>query len=336
MFIANSFDEFKQIFVRQLKEMLSADELGAFILVLANSRQDDFLKDTLSDEVTGVFKKLRESFINNRIKATPEDTDVFKQLMDADIKAIDSWRIEAVGEWELVFNSMRRLRPARASSEVLTTTKQAFCSKRFHFNKPFLKPEILWQGVYKETHIKVLFNKFPFANYHLLIVVSPEENLPQQLTPQSHALIFQLVSEYGVIFPGFGIGFNSLAAGASVNHLHFQGFVRDERFPIEDARWQHNGGSECYPLRVRVFDDCDAAWQQISLLIREDVAFNCIYRADYCYLIARQYQGTVDVPDWLKGAGCLDMAGVITISDGLLLENINAAAVSMALKQLAV
>ena len=52
MFIAKDINQFKALFVNGLKSMLSDDELGAFILVLANSLQDEFLKSALSQDLT--------------------------------------------------------------------------------------------------------------------------------------------------------------------------------------------------------------------------------------------------------------------------------------------
>jgi len=182
----------------------------------------------------------------------------------------------------------------------------------------------------------VLYNKYPFSDYHLLIVVAPEENSPQQLTEEYHQLAFSLVGVSKNIFPGFGIGFNSLAAGASVNHFHFQGFIREAEFPIEKKHWQHHGGKKLYPLAVKVFAEAETSWLYIADLIAADVAFNCIYRAGNCYVVARRYQGTVELPGWLNGAGWLDIAGVMTVSDMQTFDNLNAHSIADALALMAI
>ena len=319
MFISEDLPQFKNLFITQLKNMLSADELGAFILVLANSQQDEFLKKELRGDIEKTFIKLKENFLNGSLEATQDDIDVFKKLLDLDIDAISEWQPKKVGDWQVVYNSMRQLRPTRASSQILNSIKQDFDEGKFHFNKPFLKPEILWEGSYKGVHnqsinLRVLYNKFPFSDYHLLIVVSPEKNSSQLLDRGSHQAISFLVNESGKSLPGFGVGFNSLAAGASVNHLHFQGFIGQRNFPVEEKHWIHNGGKDDYPLKVNCFSDADLSWDYINQLIEDDVAFNCIYREGACFVIARKYQGTVVLPDWLTGAGWLDVAGVITVS----------------------
>ncbi len=315
MFIARDLNQFKTLFVKQLKNMLSGDELGAFILVLANSHQDDFLNNELKEDLTKTFVALRDDYSAGKLKATQDDIDVFKQLLDIELEDVPVWYSKNIGEWQIVYNSMRKLRPARSSSQVLHSIKQPYDETRFHFNKPFLKPEILWQGEYKGLNSRVLFNKFPFSDYHMLIVVSPERNCSQLLTREMHQYAFSLVEEMLGVLPGFGIGFNSLAAGASVNHFHFQGFVREQDFAIEKDCWSFNAGAVDYPLPVKRFSDAEMSWDYIEELSESDIAFNCLYRNNACYVVPRKYQGTVALPGWLSGAGWIDVAGSITVSD---------------------
>ena len=339
MFISNDFGQFKSLFIRQLKTILSDDELGAFILVLANSQQDAFLKNALDLELKQTFISLKNKFNSGELKATQDDSDVFKQLLIIDLNKTEPWQYKSLSNWELVYNSMRKLRPARTSNEILTSIYRDFDKTKFHFNKPFLKPEILWQGKYKGKTVRVLYNKFPFSDYHLLLAVSPEENHPQFLTHDMHEFVLSMVRDVEKSFPGFGVGFNCLAAGASVNHLHFQGFIRKHEFPVEKDCWRHNGGDTDYPLSVKCFlnsDLTDGAWPYIKSLIDQDVAFNCIYRKNSCYVIPRKYQGAVDLPDWLQGAGWLDVAGVMTVSDKETFASINEVLVTDALRLLSV
>jgi len=335
MFIAKNLNQFKTLFVNQLKNMLSDDELGAFILVLANSHQDEYLDAELRPDLEKTFVALKDNYSAGKLNATQDDIDVFEQLLEMELDAIPVWRSEKTGEWEVVCNAMRKLRPARSSSQVLRSIKQPYDESRFHFNKPFLKPEILWEGVYKGLNSRVLFNKFPFSDYHLLIVVSPETNSPQLLTQEMHQYAFALAEEMAEIFPGFGIGFNSLAAGASVNHFHFQGFIREQNFSIEKSKWLHNAGDKAYPLDVKCFSDARRSWFYIEKLMKRDEAFNCLYRNNICYVVPRKYQGTVMLTEWISGAGWIDVSGSITVSDEDVLRSINEVSVenSLALLQ---
>ena len=315
MFIAENKNQFKNLFVGKLKNMLADDELGAFILVLANSQQDAFLKNELADDLKRTYKKLKESFSSGKLDATQDDIDVFKQLLDVDLDELSVWQTKSIGDWEVVYNSIRRLRPTRVASQIFNTIKQPYDETSFHFNKPFLAPEILWQGSYKRLQLRILFNKFPFSDYHLIIVVSPEKNSPQLLTQETHQYMCSLVEDMADVFPGFGVGFNSMAAGASVNHMHFQGFVREADFSIEKNDWAHKSGDVDYPLAVKCFSDAASSWDYINQLTEDNRSFNCLYRGKYCYVVPRRYQGTTMLPDWLAGAGWIDVAGAITVSD---------------------
>ncbi len=315
MFISEDFSQFKIRFVQQLKAMLADDELGAFILVLANSLQDESLREALADDLKTNFDQLHQRFINGTLQAPADDLAVFKQLLELDPDNLPLWQSKSLGDWELVFNIMRQLRPPRASSQVLNSIIQPFEATKFHFNKAFLKPEILWQGEYANQSVRVLYNKFPFAPYHLLIAIDVEKNHPQVLNRAAHDYIFSLATSVAEKFPGFGVGYNSLAAGASVNHLHFQGFIRPQKFSIEKQHWRHHGNDRIYPLAVRCFTETEPAWWYISQLTKQDRAFNCLYRYGKCYVVQRPYQGSITLPLWLDGAGWIDMAGVVTVSN---------------------
>jgi diadenosine tetraphosphate (Ap4A) HIT family hydrolase len=322
MFIAENLNQFKQRFVAKLKGMLSDDELGAFILVSANSHQDKYLQAELEWELKKTFVALKDNFIAGKLAATQDDIDVFGQLLELELDELPVWQSRVIGDWEITCNAMRRLRPARTSSQVLNSIIQPFDGSKFHFNKPFLKPEILWEGEYKGVSSRVLFNKFPFSEYHLLIVLSPEKNRSQLLTWADHQYVFSLAEELAQVFPGFGIGFNSLAAGASVNHLHFQGFVRERSFAIEASHWLHNDGEIGYPLTVKRFSDAGSSWDYLQQLISADKAFNCLYRGGKCYVVPRRFQGTVNLPEWLAGAGWIDVAGAVTVSESETFERV--------------
>ncbi len=331
MFIAEDFIQFKKLFVTQLKNMLSDDELGAFILVLANSKQDAFLKNELKHDLKNTFAGLKNNYIAGKLNAMQDDIDVFKKLLDVELDDIPVWKYRTAGDWEISYNAIRQLRPMRASAQKFNSIQQDFDEAKFHFNKAFLKPEILWQGLFKDIKLRVLYNKFPFSDYHLLVTVSPEKNSSQLLTQDAHHTICSLVKNVEEIFPGFGIGFNSLAAGASVNHFHFQGFIREPTFPIESNQWSHNGGEVDYPLTVKCFTDAETSWPYIEQLISQDIAFNYLYRKNTCYVVPRKYQCSVKLPNWLTGAGWLDVAGVMTVSDEEVFNTIDGQSVTQAL-----
>lgn len=331
MFIAEDIDHFKSLFVNGLKNMLSDDELGAYILVLANSQQDASLQHSLSSSLESHFSALTKNIEAEAVSATPDDLDVFEKLKSMTTQRLPSWQNRALGNWRIVLNTTRKLRPARNAAQVFDSIKQDFDDSKFHFDKPFLKPEILWEGDYDGCNLRVLYNKFPFHDYHLIVAVSPEQRLAQYLTAEVNRYAMTMAAQVATDLPGFGLAYNSLAGGASVNHLHLQGFVSEKALPIEDECWSHNSGDRSYPLDVATFTDTESAWAYITMLNEDDIAYNCIYRDGRSYVVPRKRQGMVRLPDWLSGAGWLDVAGVITVSDEACYEAIDEHEVSEAL-----
>lgn len=328
MFIAKDFHDFKTLFIDGLKNMLADDQLGAFILVLANCLQGEALKQSLMQDLLKNFKTLKNRYHQGSLEATQDDLDVFEKLLAMEIASLPVWQQHMLGKWRPVINVMRRLRPARASAEILSSIYRPFDESGFHFNKPFLEPEIMWEGEYGSKNVRVLYNKFPFVKYHLIIVISPELNQPQIIDRAMHKYVFKLAQDYSDILPGFGVGYNSIAAGASVNHQHFQGFVDTQPLPIEDpgnVLWQDLSYSS---------QSDDEAWQFISQCLERDIAFNVLYHGRTCYILPRAYQGAVGVPDYLRGAGWSDLSGLLTIPDLRMIDNIDEAQLDAAAKSL--
>lgn len=79
----------------------------------------------------------------------------------------------------------------------------------------------------------VIINVSPIEYGHILLVPRVKDNLPQQVTPSTMRFALHMAAESNN--PFFRIGFNSLGAYGSVNHLHFQGYYLDAPFPVERA-----------------------------------------------------------------------------------------------------
>ena len=314
MFVAPDLNEFKTLFAEKLRTMLSPDELGAFILVLSNSMQNQQSQMQLKEDLIAMFVELNNKHKAGSLKATEDDLSVFEKIKKKGIGSISPWKNIPQGEWELLYNPMRALRPARASAEKVESISCNFDTTKFHFNKPFLRPEILWEGGWNNVPLRVLYNKFPFAPYHLIIVPEPEKELPQYLVKQHHELIWQLVLQQADIFAGFGVGYNSIGACASVNQLHFQSFVQEELLPIEKTLWQHNGGVHDYPMRCIKTISSDECWAVIKKFHVDNQPYNLLYRKDCCYVLPRQMQGSEQVAERVQGAGWIEECGVFNVA----------------------
>ncbi len=161
----------------------------------------------------------------------------------------------------------------------------------------------------------MLYNKFPLAPYHLLLVPDPEQGLPQFLTRHYHSMIADLVSQAQSSLPGLYFGYNSLGAYASVNHLHFHAVIRETQCPVEALHWSHRGGDLDYPLPLRLYPSVQDSWQAIAELHTAQQAYNLLYSRDGVYVIPRQTQNTIVVPEGMQGAGWLELCGELTISE---------------------
>ncbi|MFN3786434.1 MAG: hypothetical protein ACK4RS_06295, partial [Thiothrix sp.] len=217
MLFTSTLPVFQTRFAEGLQAMLTPDGLGAFILVLANSMQDTALRQQLAPALQRTFAQLQQS----QPSAPPDDLVTFQALLASGIDCLTHWEYVQRAPWEAVINPLRALRPARGSSDIFMQLHQPFTSNKFHFNKPFLRPEILWEGVWEGLSLRVLYNKFTFAPWHTLIVPDPVAHWPQFLTAHYHERIQALAAASMEHLPGFGIAFNSVGAYASVNHLHF-------------------------------------------------------------------------------------------------------------------
>lgn len=312
-------DALRDGFERSLVRMLDQELLGAFVLVLANAGFEPQMWQRLRPSLQAAFESWCRRFDDAHPSvqgAAPDDVDVFERLrgLGFDRLATTCWR--EVGPWLVQFNPLRALRPPRASSTVVTSLQRPFDNDGFHFNKPFLRREILWEGELCDAPLRLLYNKFPFAERHGLLVPYPERCRPQYLMAEDHGLVWRIVQRLGDSLPGLGVAYNAYGAYASINHLHLQCYVRGQgEYPIEAARWRHNGGGHAYPLPVQRFADTETAWSAIAALHAEGQAYNLLYRPGVLYLVARRMQGGYRHSQWTSGFAWSEVCGAITTFD---------------------
>ncbi|XP_010539307.1 PREDICTED: GDP-L-galactose phosphorylase 1-like [Tarenaya hassleriana] len=79
----------------------------------------------------------------------------------------------------------------------------------------------------------VAINVSPIEYGHVLLIPKVFECLPQKIDHQSFLLALHMAAEMGN--PYFRLGYNSLGAFATINHLHFQAYYLAMPFPIEKA-----------------------------------------------------------------------------------------------------
>lgn len=315
--------EFRAAFVKGLGDLSVESELGAFILVLANASFDPeiyrLLKRRLRDRFDQQASVYRELLSDGRSPPdAPDDVVVFLKLLAVGFDGVRLTEFRQAGPWEVQFNQLRSFRPPRMSRVEVTGLHRPFDADGFHFNKPFLQKEVLWQGELLDRPVRLLYNKFPFAELHGILVPDPQAQRPQFLHPDDHDYLWRLTAELGAGIPGVGFGYNAYGAYCSVNHQHFQMYVRDRlapggpRYPIEQPGWRHRGGEQAYPLPVEYFDDGAAAWRRIEALHAANRSYNLLYRPGGLYLAPRAMQGTYSHSEFTSGFAWSEIAGSIT------------------------
>ncbi|KAF8410768.1 hypothetical protein HHK36_003305 [Tetracentron sinense] len=107
----------------------------------------------------------------------------------------------------------------------------------------------------------VAINVSPIEYGHVLLIPRILECLPQRIDHESFLLALHMAAEAGS--PYFRLGYNSLGAFATINHLHFQAYYLAVPFPIEKAPTRKlttfDGGVKIsellnYPVRGLVFE----------------------------------------------------------------------------------
>ncbi|KAL6543144.1 Phosphate metabolism transcription protein [Orobanche hederae] len=137
----------------------------------------------------------------------------------------------------------------------------------------------------------VAINVSPIEYGHVLLVPRVLECLPQRIDRESFLLALYMAAEAGN--PYFRLGYNSLGAFATINHLHFQAYYLAAPFPIERAPSKKitttSGGVEIsdilnYPVRGLVFEggntleDLSNAVSDSCICLQENnIAYNVLF-----------------------------------------------------------
>lgn len=112
----------------------------------------------------------------------------------------------------------------------------------------------------------VAINVSPIEYGHVLLIPRVLDHVPQRIDQESFLLALHMAAE--AASPYFRLGYNSLGAFATINHLHFQAYYLTVPFPVEKAATQRiplaEGGIKSgvkvsklmnYPVRGLVFEE---------------------------------------------------------------------------------
>ncbi len=292
--------------------------LGVYILVLANAAYDEQLWARLQHPLAQRHAQLAEKIVGalrdgRRVDEPEDDVMVFLKLLAIGFPHLQTTQHRRAGPWALSFNPVRALRPPRMSGAKIDRLLRPFDATGFHFNKPFLAREVFWEGELAGKAARLLYNKFPFARLHGLLVPEPTREIPQYLTPELHGWAWAVCRQIAAVVPGFCLAYNSYGAQASVNHLHFQSFIQETPLPVQDAGFTHNGGEQPYPLPCQRFSDATEASFYLDELHGRDLPYNLLYSEKDLYVLARAPQGSRPGASWNTGFAWSEVAGAITL-----------------------
>jgi len=305
---------FRRAFERGLEQLLELGGLNLFILVAANAGFEASLFADLRQRLQLHFRRqaerLREVFTHGSlVDDADDDLLVFLKIACIGFDALAMTEQRKAGPWEVQFNHLRSFRPLRASQRPMTSIRAPFDSRTFHFNKPFIQQEVLWSGTLQDTHCDLYYNKYPFVDLHSLLVPERERCLPQYHREDMHVFLWRLVAQLAHGLPGVRVGYNALGAFASVNHLHYQLFLRDRPLPVEQSQWRHNGGGDAYPVDCHCFTSADRAWGFIDALHARNEAYNLLYTPGRMYCMPRRKQGDFRLAEWSNGFSWYELCG---------------------------
>jgi diadenosine tetraphosphate (Ap4A) HIT family hydrolase len=310
-----SIELFRREFNAGLHRLAEEGGFGTFILACANATGDELLlndiRPLLEKQYQDLYEVCRMAFLKGRsVDVVDEDLLVFLKLHAMGFEEIRLGESRTEGLWKIQFNHLRSFRPRRIAQFVHTgLMSEPFNEDAFNFNKRFMAREWFWGGELLGRNVDLFYNKYPFVDFHGLLVLDRLANHAQLLYITDHQYVFELCHKLENKFKGVGFGYNSYGAYASVNHLHFQMFVDAEGLPVTNKCWRHNGGDKEYPASVHVFDSVADSWKFISDLHAAAQPYNALYLPGKVYVFPRKTQGTVDVPSWSSGFTWYEMSG---------------------------
>ncbi|CAA6660362.1 unnamed protein product [Spirodela intermedia] len=155
-------------------------------------------------------------------------------LFRYDVTACESKVIEGEHGFIAQLNEGRHLKK-RPTEFRVDQVLQPFDPRKFNFTKVG-QEEVLFRFEESADEKAHYFDKAPVSPIeygHVLLIPRVLECLPQKIDSESFFLAVKMAAEAGS--PYFRLGYNSLGAFATINHLHFQAYYLSVPFPVEKA-----------------------------------------------------------------------------------------------------
>ncbi|CAI5478278.1 unnamed protein product, partial [Closterium sp. Yama58-4] len=227
--------------------LASYDDLLSIRESLSSSSDDSDSLSSLSGGASDIHDDDQDtSAFSLRAHITSEWDRKFQEgLFRYDVTACESKVIEGRLGFIAKLNEGRHSKK-RPSEFPMDKVLQPFDPSKFNFTK-IGQNEMLFrfeegeeeesrfneEAVVEESPSIVAVNVSPIDYSHVLLVPRILDRIPQRIDEPSLLMALRLASE--VNDPAFRIGYNSLGAFATINHLHFQAYFLDMPFAIERA-----------------------------------------------------------------------------------------------------
>ncbi|GER28249.1 GDP-L-galactose phosphorylase 1 [Striga asiatica] len=242
------------------------------------------------------------SFLNNLLLGQWEDR-MCKGLFRYDVTSCETKLIPGIYGFIAQLNEGRHLKK-RPTEFRVDKVLQPFDQKKFNFTKVG-QEEILFRFEpckegesryfpscpvdFEESSPSVVaINVSPIEYGHVLLIPRVLDCLPQRIDGDSLALSLNFAKEASD--PFFRVGYNSLGAFATINHLHFQAYYLSVPLPIEKAPTSRIMSLENrvtvskllnYPVLGLVFegcqsDLCEAVANSCIVLQSKNIPFNIL------------------------------------------------------------
>lgn len=206
-----------------------------------------------------------------------------------------------VGPYVLQFNPLRGYRPkggAGSKTIVLNEPYGSPESPKMNFNRT--DPMETFHSEYLGgIKFDFLYNKYPFAPYHFLMVPEKEKEYNQFLGERNEgdflAIAWDFLRKDGHE-SSMRIGFNSNGAHASFNHFHFQGFfLTDGWEPPIEKMIRANGGGPFFSRGVRFIPNSSYTLADARVVLdnlhRNNINYNIYMSPDGIAIFPRKHQG---------------------------------------------
>jgi len=232
-------------------------------------------------------------------------------LFRYDVTAVLTRLIEGASRYVAQYNEGRATKK-RQTEFKMDQVCQEFDAKKFNFTKADQKEvlftfeentnndndndeknkrsEYIVKGEIAQSPNLVLINVSPIEYGHVLLCPRVNDMLPQQIFLEALIPPLRMCAESKN--PYFRVGYNSLGAYATINHLHFQAYYLMEAFPIERALSK--------PFAEDIF-------QNPKRPMGKQVHAECLRVYDYpvrCIVFELGSKGFIDLAKWI-GRACI-------------------------------